>query len=419
MDTTGGSVKYKVILKGPVLTRSGYGEQARFALNALRSREDLFDIYIQPLQWGKTSWISEQTEERQFIDTTIEKTIAFIQQGGQFDMSLQVTIPNEFEKMANVNIGYTAGIETTACSAEWLQKINEVVDQVIVVSSFSKTAFINSEYAGDNNGVPVSLRLDKPISHVNYPVKEVDNLPDLGIELDYDFNFLAMAQWGPRKNLSNTLKWFVEEFHDEEVGLVLKTNMAKNCLMDRELLVAQIKDNLSQNYPDKKCKVYLLHGDMTEEEIHALYKHPQIRAKLALPHGEGFGLPLFEAAYSGLPVIATGWSGQMDFLTDEEGKEHFYNVAFDIAPVPAEVVWDTVLIKESMWAYPRESSAKEQMRKCYEKNELNTEYAEELKERFSKEKMNARFVELIMQSAPEQTVVNDMDEIERLFNEAL
>ena len=419
MDTTGGSVKYKVILKGPVLTRSGYGEQARFALNALRSREDLFDIYIQPLQWGKTSWISEQTEERQFIDTTIEKTIAFIQQGGQFDMSLQVTIPNEFEKMANVNIGYTAGIETTACSAEWLQKINEVVDQVIVVSSFSKTAFINSEYAGDNNGVPVSLRLDKPISHVNYPVKEVDNLPDLGIELDYDFNFLAMAQWGPRKNLSNTLKWFVEEFHDEEVGLVLKTNMAKNCLMDRELLVAQIKDNLSQNYPDKKCKIYLLHGDMTEEEIHALYKHPQIRAKLALPHGEGFGLPLFEAAYSGLPVIATGWSGQMDFLTDEEGKEHFYNVAFDIAPVPAEVVWDTVLIKESMWAYPRESSAKEQMRKCYEKNELNTEYAEELKERFSKEKMNARFVELIMQSAPEQTVVNDMDEIERLFNEAL
>lgn len=412
-------MKYKVILKGPVLTRSGYGEQARFALNALRSREDLFDIYIQPLQWGKTSWISEQTEERQFIDTTIEKTIAFIQQGGQFDMSLQVTIPNEFEKMANVNIGYTAGIETTACSAEWLQKINEVVDQVIVVSSFSKTAFINSEYAGDNNGVPVSLRLDKPISHVNYPVKEVDNLPDLGIELDYDFNFLAMAQWGPRKNLSNTLKWFVEEFHDEEVGLVLKTNMAKNCLMDRELLVAQIKDNLSQNYPDKKCKVYLLHGDMTEEEIHALYKHPQIRAKLALPHGEGFGLPLFEAAYSGLPVIATGWSGQMDFLTDEEGKEHFYNVAFDIAPVPAEVVWDTVLIKESMWAYPRESSAKEQMRKCYEKNELNTEYAEELKERFSKEKMNARFVELIMQSAPEQTVVNDMDEIERLFNEAL
>jgi glycosyltransferase involved in cell wall biosynthesis len=412
-------MKYKVILKGPVLTRSGYGEQARFALNSLRSREDLFDIYIQPLQWGKTSWLSEQTEERKFIDSTIEKTIGFIQQGGQFDMSVQVTIPNEFEKMANVNIGYTAGIETTACSAEWLQKINSIVDQVIVVSSFSKSAFINSEYSGQNNGVPVSLRLEKPINHVNYPVKEYDELPDLGIKLDYDFNFLAMAQWGPRKNLANTLKWFVEEFHDEEVGLVIKSNLAKNCLIDREILMERLQDNLKNTFPNKKCKVYLLHGDMSEQEIHALYNHPQIRAKLALPHGEGFGLPLFEAAYSGLPVVATGWSGQLDFLTNESGEDKFYNVSYDIAPVPEEVVWENVLIKESMWAYPRESSAKEQMRKCYETNELNPEYAEELKERFSKDKMYARFVELVMQTAPEQTVVNDMDEIERLFSEAL
>ncbi len=410
-------MKYKVILKGPVLTRSGYGEQARFALNSLRSREDLFDIYIQPLQWGKTSWLSEQTEERKFIDSTIEKTIGFIQQGGQFDMSVQVTIPNEFEKMANVNIGYTAGIETTACSAEWLQKINSIVDQVIVVSSFSKSAFINSEYSGQNNGVPVSLRLEKPINHVNYPVKEYDELPDLGIKLDYDFNFLAMAQWGPRKNLANTLKWFVEEFHDEEVGLVIKSNLAKNCLIDREILMERLQDNLKNTFPNKKCKVYLLHGDMSEQEIHALYNHPQIRAKLALPHGEGFGLPLFEAAYSGLPVVATGWSGQLDFLTNESGEDKFYNVSYDIAPVPEEVVWENVLIKESMWAYPRESSAKEQMRKCYETNELNPEYAKELKERFSKDKMYARFVELVMQTAPEQTVVNDMDEIERLFSE--
>ena len=115
-----------------------------------------------------------------------------------------------------------------------------------------------------------------------------------------------MAQWGPRKNLANTLKWFVEEFHDEEVGLVIKSNLAKNCLIDREILMERLQDNLKNTFPNKKCKVYLLHGDMSEQEIHALYNHPQIRAKLALPHGEGFGLPLFEAAYSGLPVVATG-----------------------------------------------------------------------------------------------------------------
>lgn len=423
MGIIGGCMKYKVILKGPVLTRSGYGEQSRFALRALRSRPDLFDIFVQPLTWGATSWLSEQTEERQFIDSAIEKTIGFTQQGGKFDLSVQTTIPNEFEKIAAVDIGYTAGIETTACSAEWLQKINDIVDKVIVVSSFSKMAFNNSEYTGEINGTPASLRLEKPIDHVNYAVKEFDELPELGIKLKHDFNFLAIAQWGPRKNLANTVKWFVEEFHDDNVGLVIKSNMAKNCLMDRQVMLHRLKEQLHQKYPDRNCKIYLLHGDMSEEEIHSLYIHPQIKAMLALPHGEGFGLPLFEAAYSGLPVVATGWSGQLDFLVDEENNECFYNVAYDIRQVPDEVVWENVLIKESMWAYPREQSAKEQMRTCY--NDITsgnkmpaTEYASELKNRFSKEKMYGRFVDLVMSAAPEQTVANDIDEIERLFADA-
>ena len=118
-------MKKKVLLKGPVLTRSGYGEQTRFALRALRSREDLFDIHIQPLQWGKTSWITLQDDERKWIDDKIEKTIAHIQSGGQYDVSVQVTIPNEWEKITPLDIGYTAGIETTKVAPIWLQKGNE------------------------------------------------------------------------------------------------------------------------------------------------------------------------------------------------------------------------------------------------------------------------------------------------------
>ncbi len=75
-------MKTKVLLKGPVLTRSGYGEHARFVLRSLRSKEDLFDIYIQPIQWGATSWINENNPERNWIDKRIEQTIVHIQQGG-------------------------------------------------------------------------------------------------------------------------------------------------------------------------------------------------------------------------------------------------------------------------------------------------------------------------------------------------
>ena len=405
-------MKKKILLKGPLLTRSGYGEQARFALRSLRSKEDTFDIFIQPIQWGKTSWTIENDEEREWIDKTIEKTIAFIQQGGQFDMSLQVTIPNEWQKIAPVNIGYTAGIETTKVAPVWIQKANEVVDKTIVVSNHSKAVFYNTklQMVDRNTGTQVNYELQNPVVAVNYPVKHYDELPELDLDVSTNFNFLTVAQFGTRKNLPNTIKWFVEEFADnEDVGLIVKSNIAKNCYMDRIQLLGDLRGYLRQ-LPAHKCKIYLLHGDMSDEEMHALYRHPKTSALLTLAHGEGFGLPVFEAAYSGMPVVSTGWSGQLDFLVDEKGREHFYNVAFDMQPVQQEVVWKDVLIAESMWAYPRETSAKEQMRQCYNdiiNNVENThathacEYANELCERFAPEKMYTEFCDNVYKITPE------------------
>ena len=398
-------MRKKILLKAPVLTRSGYGEQSRFALRSLRSREDLFDIYIQPLQWGQTSWLNIENEERTWIDQTIEKTIAHVHQGGQFDISLQVTIPNEWEKIAPVNIGFTAGVETTRVAHQWIEKGNEV-DGILVVSTHSKQVYENTGYVATNNdtGEQKEVSLQTPIKVTNYPTKKHDNLPEIDLNLDYDFNFLAIAQFGPRKNLPNTIKWFVEEFKDEEVGLVIKTNISKNCVMDRMKIFNDLKGFMTK-FEDHKCKVYLLHGDMSDEEIHSIYKHPKIKSMLALPHGEGFGLPIYEAAYSGLPVVATGWSGQLDFLVDEGGQGHFYDVAFDMQPIQDEVVWDGVLIKDSLWAYPREQSAKEKMRDCYNDIISNKkksfalqshEYAKEIHDRFSSEKMYKNFVDGVL-----------------------
>ena len=411
-------IKKTVLLRGPVLTRSGYGEQARFALRSLRSREDLFDIYIHPLQWGHTGWLQESDEERMWIDQKVEKTISYVQNGGTFDISVQVTIPNEFEKMATTNIGYTAGIETTKCAKEWINTTNNFMDKIIFVSNHSKDTFVNTVYSmivetetgqarileGPNDPLlgqpgysPAELRCVVDAHAVNYPVKKYSDMKPLDLNLTTDYNFACVAQFGPRKNLQNTIKWFIEEFHDDaDVGLVVKTNVAKNCLVDREICEGRIKSMTGQ-YPDKKCKIYLLHGDLTDKEMHELYLHEKIFAALSLTHGEGFGLPLFEAAYMGVPVVAPGWSGQMDFLCNAEGKENFYNISYDLNNVPDEAVWEGVIVKESMWAYARENSAKEKMRECLNDAKNNSlekycEYASELMERFEDSKMYAEFV---------------------------
>ena len=128
----------RILVKGPLLSRSGYGEQSRFALRALRSRPDLYDIYMINTAWGRTGQISDTSEETQWIQQTLLKTSVHTQSGGTFEVSLQVTVPNEFEKLCPINIGYTAGIETTKVSPQWIEKTNTCVDKVVVVSNHSK-----------------------------------------------------------------------------------------------------------------------------------------------------------------------------------------------------------------------------------------------------------------------------------------
>ena len=367
-------MRRKILVSAPVLTRSGYGEHGRFVLRSLRTREDLFDIYVIPTNWGETGWITTDDEEREWIDKKIKDTSFFAQQGGKFDVSIQVTIPNEWRQMAPINIGVTAGIETTRVAPHWLEKAKEV-DRIIVVSEHSKNTFKDTIYESPhNNGVDpeynVQLFCARPIDVIHYPVKKFDKLPDLGLDLDYDFNYLVVAQQGPRKNLENTIRWFIEENIDHKVGLVVKTFIKNTSVTDRAHTKSMIT-NIVNNYPDRECKVHLLHGEMTDAEMHALYAHPHIKCLVSLTHGEGFGLPLFEAAYSGMPIIAPGWSGHCDFLyaplqgskKKKKGKHpYFAEVEYSLGPVQEEAVWDGVVQRDSMWCYPQEGSYKMRLR---------------------------------------------------------
>ena len=251
--------------------------------------------------------------DKEWIDNLSRKTMMYMQNGGGFDISLQVTIPNEWQKLTPVNIGYTAGIETTRIAPQWIEK-SRLMDKIITISNHSRDVFLETTFDGiiEQTQQKVKIKCETPIDVVHYPVRKY-NTAKCDFNFSTDFNFLAVAQWGPRKNLDNTILWWLEEFKDDNVGLILKTNLMKNSVIDRIHTTKKLQNVLS-NFPNRKCKVYLLHGYMTPEEMTALYQHDTVKAFVSLTHGEGFGLPIFEAAYNGVPIIAPNWSGHSDFL---------------------------------------------------------------------------------------------------------
>ncbi len=393
-------MKKKILVKAPALSQSGYGEQARFALRALRSREDLFEIYVLPIPWGRTGWVWEQDEFRQWLDQRITETQIQLQQKTlQVDYSLQVTIPNEFEKIAPINIGYTAGIETTQCSPQWLVKCNDM-DKVLVVSNHAKSSIqdVTAEARNQETGETFPYKCERDIDVVWETTPQAAPEPIEGLELDYDNNFLFISQLSPRKNFLNTVTWFMEEFIDQEVGLVVKTNTANNSVSDYLRTEAQMNQILSQ-YPDRKCKIYLLHGDLSSGQMAGLYTNEKISALINISHGEGFGLPMFEAAREGLPIVTVGWSGQRDFLV-KDGEELFQSVKFNLEPVQQEAVWPGVIEKESKWAFADQGSFKMSLRRVLKNKEEARRLAqlakENIEESFSDDRLHKIFVDSVL-----------------------
>ena len=390
-------MKKKILLIGPILTQSGYGEHARLIYRALKSREDLFEIFINPIGWGHTNWECEDSDARDEIDQIINKTFLHMQNQQPFDTTIMVTIPNEWQQYrasvnAAENIGVCAGIESDRVSPHWIDAANKLVDKIIVPSNFAKDIFLASSWnVKDQHGNDHVLKLQKPVEVVNYHAEEEFLNPDKSvlsnIKFEHDFNFLCVAQWGPRKNIHNTINSFVKEFEGEEVGLVLKVNLRDTSTIDYYVAQEEINKVL-ENYPNRKCAVHLIHGYLSKKEMASLLAHSQIKAMINFGHGEGFGLPLFEAALVGLPIITHDWGGQKDFLyapkkdkktKKEKMRPHFFKVAYELKKIQQEAVWDGVLQPESQWAFPNMQSCEIAMRQCYEHYNLSLNHSKKLK----------------------------------------
>ena len=358
-----------VVIRAPLLSVSGYGVHSRQIFKWLSNKKNI-NLTSQVVPWGNTSWMINPDLEGGMVRDVIKTSENNANRA--FDMSFQVQLPDEWDpKLARKNVGVSAVIETDRCNPEWIVAINKM-DAVIVPSEHVKKIILNT-------GEITTKLFVVP----EWYLEQIDRgeIEDLGIEFETDFNFLTVAQftghdpYTDRKNLYFTVKWFCETFaNDPDVGLILKTNHGRGTHIDRKITQNKIRQLVSEVRKGEYPKIHLLHGNITSSEIAGLYSHPKVKCLLSLTRGEGFGLPLLEAAASGLPVMATNWSAHLDFLN--LGK--FIPINYSLIDIPKNKIDGRIFTQGMRWADPVESDFKKKITKLRNKYSIPKQWATDL-----------------------------------------
>ena len=382
MTVVKGSQK-SVILRAPVLTQSGYGVHSRQIARWLLNRSDV-DLTIKALRWGITPWFLSHEQQDGFIGKMLEKCRG---EDGAFDVSIQVQLPNEWDpKLASFNVGITAGVETDRCNPKWIDCCN-AMDLVIVPSKHAKACFENV------GGLTTKITV-VPESFPDCFAAET--VQPLDIDLEAEFNFLIVGQFtgnshkNDRKKLRETIHWLCQQFDgDPATGIVIKANMGRNTRIDRNLCKNLLKGILPER-KDGLPRVHMLHGTLTEAEMAGLYRHPKVKAYVTCTRGEGFGLPVLEAAVSGLPVIATHWSGYLDFMS--QGR--FIKLDYKLCEIPGARVDGEIFVPGTKWAEVQEEDFKKKVAKIRKSHRIPQEWASDLRKKLLKGYSHKRICEL-------------------------
>lgn len=383
-----------VLFRGGMLTQSGYGTHARqifkYVFDVCNLKGHTLKTHILP--WGDTPWILDTESHGGMVGEMMKRSVDIKEDDVKevFDVSIQLQLPHEWNtKLGRVNVGVTAGIESDICRKDWVEACLRM-DRVIVPSRFSKKVFIDSADSDD-----VKDDLEKRI------VVIPESFPDLFLtenlderKFDYEMsknNILLVGQItglnaaSDRKNLFYTLRWMCESLHDrDDWGIVIKTNAARNTKIDRQIVLNMIKQlvkDVRKTRPNPK--IHVIHGSLTDTELLDLYCDDRVKLFVSLTRGEGYGLPLLEAASVGLPIIATNWSGHLDFLNDQ-----FMQVKYEMINVPESVTKGNLFAQGSKWANPDMSEFKRTLMSFinngqYRKTHINK--AMKLKSRVRKE----------------------------------
>lgn len=378
-----------VLLRAPVLSYSGYGQHSRQVLKYLLKVPNI-DLKIQILQWGATPWMINPDLEGGIAGQAMQRSTSIENQ--KFDVSIQLQLPDEWSPdVADINIGMTAGVETDKCSTTWIDQINKMTRVIVpsrhVLDTFKRTGNITT---------PVDIVGESYID-------EIDSTTDIfSHNFKTKFNFLIVSQItspdpaADRKNTFTAVKTILETFkNDPDVGIILKANCGRGTEFDKVNTQNIVSSWIAEARKISKVPIYLVHGNVSNTVMASLYRHPTVKALVTLTRGEGFGLPILEAAAAGVPVIATEWSGHLDFL--KYGK--FIKINHSLINVPNNKIDGRIFIEGTRWAEPDVNDFIKKLKKFRESHQAPKEWAIDLskicKNKFSQSAIESQYHNVI------------------------
>jgi len=401
-----------VLVTAPVGTRSGYGNHSRDICRAL-IESDKYDVKINPVRWGATPMNALEDKNPHHLEI-YKRLLPEPRMDRQPDLHLHIVIPNEFQPLGKKNIGITAGIEHTLPPADWVEGVNRM-DMTIFTSEFSKESFENASFDRIDKQTRQkvgTLKMEKPtevlFEGADPEIYKVTNEATIDLKNEFDkikedFCFLFVGHWlqgnmgEDRKDIGMMLKVFLEAFKNTKnpPALIMKTSSASFSVMDRNEMKKKIDMIKKEVKAETLPKIYLLHGDLKDEEMNQMYNHPKVKAHLTFTHGEGFGRPMLEATFSGKPLIAPISTGQADFLD----KEYTIELPHTMTKVPNSAFPKEYQNQEAYWSTVEYGTALQILKEVYQnykKYEIRGKKQMIVnRENFSHEKMKEKLISIV------------------------
>jgi glycosyltransferase involved in cell wall biosynthesis len=313
----------KLTYYGHVFDASGYGQAARGYIHALHAAGVSLSV------------VDLMKHPRQVRDELVE---SLVDRRLDPDFHLFHGIPPQWARLAyrlpNA-IGMTVW-ETDTMPTQWRNPLGHAID-VWLPCRFNVETFERDLRR------PV-FRLPHAVlpRRVNGHVVDADRL--IGSSPD-DFVFYSIFEWQPRKGPGEMLRAYFEAFPDDErVVLAFKVRSAAAAAAARAV-------DEARRQTGSTARVSILTDHWGDPEIEALHRRGD--CYVSLHRGEGWGYPLFDAAARGNPVVATGFSGPLDYL-DERARL----VPFELAAVDQPYIYYSRTMR---WAAPDVAQAARHM----------------------------------------------------------